>query len=241
MKKRFFTAILVLLMTVFLSAGAFTSSADDFTDISTEAVLETEEPSETPSEFPSEAPTEDAMAVATESSEESPSETTEETDGGGVPLDDIGAFFCGLVDKAVKHRDTILSALASLLTSLAIIVMKRSVDPKVQTIKADVKSGLSAISTKVSNIEDAQKEFSESVDAKVVRLEKTINKLVESYEKERTDAHAADAFAKICHEQSTLLHKVLVYSTLSPSVKEEADRIYIESEKAIAEIEQGDA
>jgi hypothetical protein len=44
MKKRFFTAILVLLMTVFLSTGAFASSADDFTDISTEAVLETEEP-----------------------------------------------------------------------------------------------------------------------------------------------------------------------------------------------------
>lgn len=228
MKKRFFTAILVLLMTVFLSMGAFTSSADDFTDIPTEAIIGTEAPTE---------------AIATEvevATEETPTESptsgeTEEADG--MSLDDIGALFGGLVDDAVKHRDTILSALASFIASLCIVVMRRSVDPKVKAIKADVSSGISAISTKVTDIEDAQKAFSESVDAKVARLEGIINNLVESYEKERTDAHAADAFAKICHEQSTLLHKVLVHSTLSPSVKEEADKIYADSERSIAEIE----
>ena len=228
MKKRFFTAILVLLMTVFLSLGAVTSSADDFTEIPTEAIIGTEAPTE---------------AIATEgevATEEMPTESPtsgEAEEADGMSLDDIGAFFGGLVDVAVKHKETILSALALLLETLVIIVIRRSVAPKVQTIKADVKSGIFVISTKVSEIECAQKEFSESADAKIARLEGIIEELVESYEKERADAHAADAFAKICHEQSTLLHKVLVHSTLSPSVKEEADKIYADSERSIAEIE----
>jgi hypothetical protein len=226
MKKRFFTAILVLLMTVFLSLGAFTSSADDFTEIPTEAIIGTEEPTE---------------AIATEAeTEEIPSESPtrdEAEEADGMSFDDIGAFFGGLVDDTVKHRDTILSALASFIASLCIIVMRRSVDPKVKAIKTDVSSGISAIKSKVDDIEGAQKKFTDDTERRVKALEKTINDLVESYKNERADAHAADAFAKICHEQSTLLHKVLVHSTLSPSVKEEADKIYADSERSIAEIE----
>ena len=216
MKKKTYRIILLLLViTLALSGTLLYASATE--------VLP---------ELPTDEQTEELPEASTEPSVELSSD-------GVITGEDVKAFFGNIGSTIIKHKATILSALASLLSSLGIIVMQKLVRPSVRKVEESAKDW----GEKTARW---QKDFAAEVHEKITAIasivhencEKT-NALIASYEKERSDAHAADAFAKICHQQSEMLHRILMQSSLAPSIKEEADRVYATSEHEIAAIMNG--
>lgn len=206
--------IAILIMLLVIGSMTLIASADEI-EMPAESAEETEASSE----------------VALETSVETSTETAKEektTSDDGTFWEDIGNTLRDAWMFAVENRDTILGGLSTAISSLAIFVMQKVFKPTVKSIDKRYNKFVEEVTNKIQATSSIVSEYAKKVDA-----------LIADYAKEKTDKHAADAFAQICHEQSLLLHKVIVQSSLAPSIKEEANRIYANSEKEIDKVLNG--
>ena len=138
---------------------------------------------------------------------------------------DIWNTFRDMWKFVVENRTTILSGLATAVSSLAAILVSKVFKPTVKSLDKAYKQLAENARARIDETANIVNAYAKKVDA-----------MLDDYARMKEDKHTSDAFAQICHEQSLLLHKVIVQSSLSSSIKEEADRIFAESEKAIGDV-----
>lgn len=211
--KRIFTILLIVLVT--MSVFTLTAFADEPTEAVTEAVTEapTEAPTSAPTEAKTEAPTEEQ----------------------GTPITfgmikDIANTTISFINR---HKETILSGASALASLLLSVIVGKMFKPRLKAIAKKTEETFEAISSKFKEAEDENKAEIAELRKLVAEHAEATKKMIESYEKERADLHAADATAEIDHEFATMMYHLIMNSNVGMGIKDEVEQIYKDSEKKI--------
>lgn len=205
--KRIFT----ILLTVLVTMSVFTLTA--FADEPTEAV--TEAPTEAPTAKPTDAPT------------ESPTEEQ------GTPITfgmvkDIANTTISFINR---HKETILSGASAFASLVLSFIVGKIFKPRLKSITKKTEAAFEAISSKFKEAEDANKAEIAELRKLVAEHAEATKKMIESYEKERADLHAADAMAEINHQFATMMYHLIMNSNAGMGIKDEVEQIYKDSEE----------
>ena len=215
--KRIFTILLLVLVTM----SVFTLTA--FADEPTEAVTEA------PTEAPTEAKTEEPTAKPTDATTESPTEEQ------GTPITfgmvkDIANTTISFINR---HKETILSGASAFASLVLSFIVGKIFKPRLKSITKKTEEAFEAISSKFKEAEDANKAEIAELRKLVAEHAEATKKMIESYEKERADLHAADATAEINHQFATMMYHLIMNSNAGMGIKDEVEQLYKDSEKKI--------
>lgn len=225
--KKIITKVITFLAIILLtfSLTTFAVLAAEPTEAFTEAQTETM----------TEAPTESITYAPTNAPTEQKTDSPTEEQGTLITAGMVFAIGNRVIKLINKHKTFITSALSTVSSLvLALIVAKF----KSRLNKNNKKNESSVAEIKEEN-KNANEKFQAQIDEiKVIVNEghKMIENMVASYEKERADCHAADATAEIDHELATMIHQLIMQSKVGMNVKEQADKVFAESEIKIQKI-----
>lgn len=210
--KRFLAILMIVILTI--SITTFTVLASESTEAMTEAQMEatTEEPTAKPTDAPTEALTEEQ----------------------GTPITFGAVFAIGnrVIKLINKHKTFITSALSSLTSLLLALIVAK--------FKSKLKQNNEKNEAYVAEIKEENKKANEKLQEEIEKIKGIVNEghemitnMIESYEKERADLHAADATAEINHEFATVMYHLIMNSNVGMGIKDEVENLYKESEEKI--------
>ena len=230
--KRFLTILMIVLLAI--SITTFTVLASEPTEAMTETTTESAEtevppePTEAMTEAQTEAMTEEPTAKPTDAPTESPTEEQ------GTPISFGAVFAIGnrVIKLINKHKIFITSALSAL-TSLLLAAI-------VANFKSNLKTNNKNNESSVAEIKEENKKANEKLQEEIEKIKGVVNEghemitnMIESYEKERADLHAADATAEIDHEFATMMYHLIMNSNVGMGIKDEVETLYKKSEEKI--------
>jgi hypothetical protein len=227
--KRIFTILLIVIVT--MSVFTLTAFADEPTEAVTEAMTEapTEALTEASTEATTTAPTEAPTAKPTDAPTESPTEEQ------GTPITfgmvkDIANTTISFINR---HKETILSGASAFASLVLSFIVGKIFKPRLKAITKKTEEAFEAISSKFKEAEDANKAEIAELRKLVEEHAEATKKMIESYEKERADLHAADATAEIDHEFATMMYHLIMNSNVGMGIKDEVEQLYKDSEEKI--------
>lgn len=217
MKKYRIIVAFLLCLIAFSTFMTISAAAEE-----TEAYIEAQTTVETVEMVETVETIETIETVETETSVDAP---IAEAKDDGFTWTDVRNTFRDAGKFVISYKNTILSGLSTVISSIVVFVMNKSFKPTLKNIKKKVDEFIVETKDTIVSAEESVAKFG-------IQLET----LLEDYANEKKRRQNMDAFAQICHEQASMFHRMIMQSSLSTSIKEEADRAYERAEKEIQQV-----